>query len=139
MTEEGNSANGMATDSSGHDMTETEFIEAYKPQFLSSGVPEHLWKMVFQKITEDVCTIIIMSYKNYNWLLILFFTLYCVEFLLPPPKKNKETKTQKKNNLQKQLGKTLQCQLGPVSGRRRTVLRTAYVVNFQLHVGDLDF
>ena len=95
MTEEGNSANGMATDSSGHDMTETEFIEAYKPQFLSSGVPEHLWKMVFQKITEDVCTIIIMSYKNYNWLLILFFTLYCVEFLLPPPKKKQRNKNTK--------------------------------------------
>ena len=55
MTEERNNANGMSADSSGLDMTETEFIEAYKPQFMSSGVPEHLWKMVFQKINEDVC------------------------------------------------------------------------------------
>ncbi|XP_076444992.1 tubulin--tyrosine ligase-like protein 12 [Babylonia areolata] len=46
-------SNGTEADSVEVGLTEEEFTELYKNQFLSSGVPEHLWKSVYQKVTEE--------------------------------------------------------------------------------------
>ncbi|KAL8559513.1 hypothetical protein ACOMHN_037177 [Nucella lapillus] len=55
MTDQAKESNGETSSSAEAElgMTEEEFIELYKPQFLSSGVPPHLWTSVYQKITED--------------------------------------------------------------------------------------
>jgi hypothetical protein len=46
--------NGATEDSGGLNMTLEDFLEMHKPQFISSGVPEHLWETVYHKITEEV-------------------------------------------------------------------------------------
>ena len=56
MSSEERDVNGPEEDSSPQTMTEEEFVEAYRNQFVSSGVPEHLWQTTYQKITEEVCS-----------------------------------------------------------------------------------